>query len=217
MAQETLHPHVRHDKDQGEDGIWTGGGGSWSDYIRTRTSPITSPTPSLSAERRYGNVSSMPVQPTWFPFITTVSSYERLVFSLRLMTEDWTTPRSSLVFNLGDVFYVEASLESKNHLPFLLFIDFCVATTSADITSTPRYEVIAHNGCLMDGTQDDSSSAFKASRPQAHKLQFMVDTFWFLDSQASTIYITCSLRAAPDTQTPDPMNKACSYNKTSSR
>ncbi|XP_075715394.1 zona pellucida sperm-binding protein 3-like isoform X2 [Rhinoderma darwinii] len=164
---------------------------------------------------RYGNVSSEDILPTWVPFATTVSSDERLAFSLRLMTEDWSAPRSSLVFNLGDVFYVEASLEAQDHLPMILFVDSCVATASPDVNSNPRYEIIAYNGCLMDGTQEDSSSAFRAPRPQPDKLQFMVDAFRFIDSQASSLYITCSLRAAADTQTPDPMHKACSYIKAS--
>ncbi|KAG9467861.1 hypothetical protein GDO78_014140, partial [Eleutherodactylus coqui] len=166
---------------------------------------------------RFTNVSSNSLLPTWLPFATTESSEERLVFSLHLMTEDWSAPRSSLLFHLGDVFYVEASVETQNHVPLILFIDGCVATTSPNISSTPRYELIANSGCLIDGTQEDSSSAFRSPRPQQDKLQFIVDAFRFTDSQESTIYLTCSLRAAADTQVPDPMNKACSYSKSSNR
>ncbi|XP_040272768.1 zona pellucida sperm-binding protein 3-like [Bufo bufo] len=164
---------------------------------------------------RYGNVSSQAIKPTWFPFSSTVSSEEQLVFSLRLMTEDWSAPRPSLVFSLGDVFYIKASLEGENHVSMILFIDSCVATTSPDPSSSPRYEIIAYSGCLVDGTLHESSSAFRSPRPQQDQLQFMVDAFQLVDSQASMIYITCSLRAAAATQVPDPMNKACSYNKTS--
>ncbi|KAG8573836.1 hypothetical protein GDO81_008871 [Engystomops pustulosus] len=129
---------------------------------------------------------------------------------------DWSGPRDSLVFQLGDLFYIEASLDTKNHEPMMLFVDSCVATTNEDVTSTPRYEIISNNGCLMDGKEVDSSSVFVSPRTQANILRFMVDAFRFTDSAVSMIYITCSLRAAAINQSPDPMNKACSYNKASS-
>ncbi|KAM3924619.1 zona pellucida sperm-binding protein 3-like [Leptodactylus fuscus] len=166
---------------------------------------------------RYGNVSSKAIRPTWLPFASTLSTEERLVFSLRLMTEDWSAPRSLLVYSPGDVFYIEASVETRNHMPLILYVDSCVATPSPEVSSGPRYEIIAHNGCLIDGTQEDSGSTFRSPRPQLDKLQFMVDAFWFTDYDMATIYITCSLRAAVDTKVLDPMNKACSYNRTTSR
>ncbi|XP_069818471.1 zona pellucida sperm-binding protein 3-like [Dendropsophus ebraccatus] len=165
---------------------------------------------------RHGNVSSKAIKPTWIPFSSTVTSEERLAFSLRLMTADWSAPSQSLVFQLGDMFYIEASLDTQNHAPMILFVDSCVATITPDVTSTPRYEIISNNGCLMDGMQEDSSSVFVSPRPQADTLRFIVDAFRFTDSSVSLIYITCSLRAAAIDQTPDPVNKACSYNKASS-
>ncbi|XP_056425643.1 zona pellucida sperm-binding protein 3-like [Hyla sarda] len=165
---------------------------------------------------RHGNVSSNAIKPTWIPFSTTVTSEERLAFSFRLMTADWSAPSPSLVFQLGDMFYIEASLETQNHAPMILFVDSCVATITPDVASTPRYEIISNYGCLVDGTEEDSSSVFVSPRPQADKLRFMVDAFRFNNNAASLIYITCSLRAAAINKTPDPVNKACSYNKASS-
>ncbi|XP_072006067.1 zona pellucida sperm-binding protein 3-like isoform X2 [Engystomops pustulosus] len=191
-------------------------------YIPTTSSnaPIRRSNPAEVPIRcyfpRHGNVSSNAIKPTWSPYSTTVTSEERLTFSLRLMTDDWSGPRDSLVFQLGDMFYIEASLETKNHEPMMLFVDSCVATTNEDVTSTPRYEIISNNGCLMDGMEEDSSSVFVFPRSEANILRFMVDAFRFKDSAVSMIYITCSLRAAAINQTPDPMNKACSYNKASS-
>ncbi|XP_056384162.1 zona pellucida sperm-binding protein 3-like [Hyla sarda] len=159
---------------------------------------------------RHGNVSSNAIKPTWIPFSTTVTSEERLAFSLRLMTADWSAPGQSLVFQLGDMFYIEASLETQNHAPMILFVDSCVATITPDVASTPRYEIISNYGCLVDGTEEDSSSVFVSPRPQADKLRFMVDAFRFTNNAASLIYITCSLRAAAINQTPDPVNKGLS-------
>ncbi|XP_075132085.1 zona pellucida sperm-binding protein 3-like [Leptodactylus fuscus] len=165
---------------------------------------------------RHGNVSSNPIKPTWIPFSTTVTSEERLAFSLRLMTPDWSAPSSFLVFQLGDLFYIEAFLDIQNHEPMMLFVDSCVASLTPDITSGPSYDIISNNGCLMDGAQEDSASVFVSPRPQPNILRFMIDAFLFIDSDTSKIFITCSLRAAPINQTPDSMNKACSYNKASS-
>ncbi|XP_075062495.1 zona pellucida sperm-binding protein 3-like [Mixophyes fleayi] len=166
---------------------------------------------------RYGNVSSNAIKPTWVPFSTTVSTEERLSFSLQLMSDDWSAPRSSSVFQLGDMFSIEASVNTLNHAPMILFIDSCVATVSPDVNSNPHYDIIASNGCLIDGKQEDSSSAFRAPRPQPDKLQFSVDAFQFVGTDVSMIYITCYLKAAEVTQAPDVMNKACSYSKSSSR
>nr|DBA29849.1 TPA: hypothetical protein GDO54_005907 [Pyxicephalus adspersus] len=177
----------------------------------SRTSPAVIPINCYYT--RYGNVSSKDVKPTWIPFSTTVSNEERLNFSLRLMAEDWSGPRSSSVFYLGDILYIEASVNTYNHVGMILYVDRCVATVSPDIKSSPSYDIIADNGCLVDGIQEDASSAFVAPRVVPDKLQFTVDAFRFLAVDVSLIYIACFLRAAPTTQVPDSMNKACSYNK----
>uniref|UniRef100_A0A8C5M909 Zona pellucida sperm-binding protein 3 n=1 Tax=Leptobrachium leishanense TaxID=445787 RepID=A0A8C5M909_9ANUR len=163
---------------------------------------------------RHGNVSSNAIKPTWLPFSSTISAEERLSFSLKLMTDDWSGPRTSTVFQLGDFFHIEASVDTRNHVPMKVFIDRCVATLSPDVTSSPSYDIIAQNGCLMDGKQDDASSAFRSPRPTPDRLQFTVDAFRFIGSDNSMIYITCNLRAAAQNQVPNPLNKACSFSKT---
>ncbi|XP_018430819.1 PREDICTED: zona pellucida sperm-binding protein 3-like [Nanorana parkeri] len=165
------------------------------------------------SSRGHGNVSSKAIKPTWLPFSTTVSSEERLSFSLHLMAEDWSGPRSSSVFQLGDILYIEASVDIQNHIGLILFIDRCVATISPDASSSPNYDIITDNGCLVDGMQEDSSAAFMTPRVKPDNLRFTVDVFRFLGNDASLIYITCYLRAAAATQVPDSMNKACSYSK----
>ncbi|CAH2254153.1 zona pellucida sperm-binding 3-like [Pelobates cultripes] len=95
----------------------------------------------------------------------------------------------------------------------MIFVDRCVATLSPDATSSPRYEIIAQNGCLLDGKQEDSSSAFRSPKPTPDRLQFTIDAFRFVGSDNSMIYITCNLRAVAESQVPDPMNKACSFSK----
>ncbi|KAM4749247.1 zona pellucida sperm-binding protein 3-like [Rhinophrynus dorsalis] len=164
---------------------------------------------------RHGNVSSKPIKPTWIPYSSTVSSEERLSFSLYLMTDDWSSRRTNKVFQLGDIFNIEASVDTGNHVPMTIFVDSCVATLTPDINSSPRYEILNQNGCLVDGKQEDSSSAFRSPRLQPDKIQFTVDAFRFSGMDSSTIYITCNLRTAAVTQVPDPMNKACTFTKAS--
>ncbi|XP_077326843.1 zona pellucida sperm-binding protein 3-like isoform X2 [Lithobates pipiens] len=158
---------------------------------------------------RHGNVSSKAVRPTWVPFSTTVTNEERFNFSLRLMADDWSGPRNSRVYQLGDILYIEASVNIVNHIDLILFVDSCVATISPDLNSSPQYE------CLVDG-KEDSSSAFISPRIGPASLQFTVDAFRFQNVDESTIYITCQLRVTTATQVPDSMNKACSYIKATS-
>ncbi|XP_063302138.1 zona pellucida sperm-binding protein 3-like [Pelobates fuscus] len=201
-----------------------------SDWLIYSTNLTYSPTPSRNSPiirtnsavipiqcyyLRHGNVSSNAIKPTWIPFSSTISAEERLSFSLMLMKDDWSAPRTSAIFNLGDIFHMEASVDTTNHVSMMIFVDSCVATLSPDATSSPRYEIIAQNGCLLDGKQEDSSSAFRSPRPTPVRLQFTVDAFRFVGSDNSMIYITCNLRAVAASQVPDPMNKACSFSKSS--
>ncbi|XP_043859553.1 zona pellucida sperm-binding protein 3 [Dromiciops gliroides] len=161
---------------------------------------------------RWGNVSSRAVQPTWMPFRSTIASEEKLGFSLRLMNDDWTAESTSAGFQLGDTAHLQAGVHTGSHVALRLFVDHCVATLSPDKNSEPRYGIIDHHGCLVDGLSD-SSSAFRAPRPRPDTLQFTVDMFHFVNDSRKLIYITCHLRVTAADQTPDQINKACSFNK----
>ncbi|NXL65619.1 ZP3 protein, partial [Chordeiles acutipennis] len=165
---------------------------------------------------RKGNVSSNAIQPTWAPFRSTLSVEERLMFSLRLMNDDWSTERPSNGFQLGESLHLQADVVSGHHVPLRLFVDDCVATLSPDRSSSPRYALIDLSGCLVDGRSDDSASAFISPRPKQETLQFMVDAFRFAGDDRNLIYITCHLKVSPADQAPNPLNKACSFNKASS-
>ncbi|OCT59582.1 zona pellucida sperm-binding protein 3 [Xenopus laevis] len=182
-----------------------------SPIIRTNSATV----PVLCYYPRHGNVSSKAIKPTWIPFSSTVSMEEKLSFSLKLMTDDWLSPLASSVFRLGDVFSIEASVDTRNLGPMMIFVDRCVATLSPDLNSSPQYEIIALNGCLVDSKQEDSSSTFWSPRPSPDKLRFKVDAFKFIGADSPVIYITCSVRAAAANQGPDVLNKACSFSKVS--
>ncbi|NWX44967.1 ZP3 protein, partial [Steatornis caripensis] len=162
---------------------------------------------------RRENVSSNAIRPTWAPFSSTLSAEERLVFSLRLMNEDWSAERPFTGFQLGDILNIQAEVGTESHVPLRLFVDSCVAALSPGTDSSPHYTIIDFNGCLVDGRSDDTSSAFITPRPREDVLRFRIDVFRFAGDTRNLIYITCHLKVTPADQTPDPLNKACSFNK----
>ncbi|NXG42252.1 ZP3 protein, partial [Psilopogon haemacephalus] len=164
---------------------------------------------------RRDNVSSSAVKPTWAPFHSTLSSEEQLPFSLHLMNDDWSAERDSTIFQLGEVLHFQAGVNTENHAPLRLFVDSCVATPTPDWSSSPQYTFIDFSGCLVDGQLDDATSTFISPRPRQDVLRFAVDAFKFAGDSSNMVYITCHLKVSPADQAPDPLNKACSFNKAS--
>ncbi|XP_053898520.1 zona pellucida sperm-binding protein 3-like [Malaclemys terrapin pileata] len=182
-----------------------------SNPVILRTSPAVIPIECHYP--RKDNVSSKAIKPTWVPFSSTLSAEERLGFSLHLMKDDWSAERPSNGFQLGEVMHIQADVSTGNHVALRLFVDSCVATLTPDRDSSPHYAVIDFNGCLVDGRSDDTTSAFISPRPRQDTLQFMVDVFRFAGDARNLIYITCHLKVTAAEQAPDPLNKACSFNK----
>nr|P48831.1 RecName: Full=Zona pellucida sperm-binding protein 3; AltName: Full=Sperm receptor; AltName: Full=Zona pellucida glycoprotein 3; Short=Zp-3; AltName: Full=Zona pellucida protein C; Contains: RecName: Full=Processed zona pellucida sperm-binding protein 3; Flags: Precursor [Canis lupus familiaris]AAA74387.1 zona pellucida C protein [Canis lupus familiaris] len=165
---------------------------------------------------RHSNVSSQAILPTWVPFRTTMLFEEKLVFSLRLMEEDWGSEKQSPTFQLGDIAHLQAEVHTGSHMPLRLFVDHCVATLTPDRNAFLHHKIVDFHGCLVDGLYN-SSSAFKAPRPRPETLQFTVDVFHFAKDSRNTIYITCHLKVTPADRVPDQLNKACSFIKSTKR
>ncbi|XP_038002903.1 zona pellucida sperm-binding protein 3-like [Motacilla alba alba] len=162
---------------------------------------------------RRDNVSSGSIRPTWAPFNSALASQEKLLFSLRLMNEDWSSERDLSAFRLGDVLNIQAEVGAHSHVPLRLFVDSCVASLGPGAGSEPHYAIIDFNGCLVDGRSDATSSAFVTPRPRQDVLRFQIDAFRFAGDPRSLIYITCHLKVTPAEQSPDALNKACSFSK----
>ncbi|KAL6464133.1 hypothetical protein MHYP_G00285240 [Metynnis hypsauchen] len=152
-------------------------------------------------------INSDPVLPTWIPHQTTVSTLENLHFTLRLMTSDWLRERGSGVYFLGDKINIEEDVYSPR-MDLRVFIDGCVATTTPDTNSAPRY-VFIDKGCLVDGPLTGSKSYFRP-RVRPGKLQLQLDAFKFHQVESAQIYITCTLKAYPLNYVSESMSKACS-------
>ncbi|XP_017544115.1 zona pellucida sperm-binding protein 3-like isoform X2 [Pygocentrus nattereri] len=152
-------------------------------------------------------INSEPVLPTWIPHQTTVATLEKLHFTLRLMTSDWLQERGSGIYFLGDKFNIEEDIYSPQ-MDLRVFIDSCVATTTPDSNSAPRYAFI-DEGCLVDGPLTGSKSYFRP-RVRPGKLQLQLDAFKFHEVESTQIYITCTLKAYPLNYVSESMSKACS-------
>ncbi|NXI86382.1 ZP3 protein, partial [Rhipidura dahli] len=162
---------------------------------------------------RRDNVSSGAIRPTWAPFNSALVAEEKLLFSLRLMNEDWSAERPFSGFRLGDILNIQAEVGTESHVPLRLFVDSCVATLSPGADASPHYAIIDFNGCLVDGRSDATSSAFVTPRPRQDVLRFQIDAFRFAGDPRNLIYITCHLKVTPAEQSPDALHKACSFHK----
>ncbi|KAK9956632.1 hypothetical protein ABG768_014351 [Culter alburnus] len=159
---------------------------------------------------RRQNVSSSDLQPSWIPYTSTKVAEDILLFSLKLMTDDWMLERPLNVFFLGDILHIQASVKRYNHVPLRIFVDHCVATAGPDVNSAPMYSFIENHGCFTDAKYTGSSSNF-LPRVQDDKIQFQLEAFRFQQESSGAIYITCLLRASAASSQIDEDHKACSF------
>ncbi|KAF4116836.1 zona pellucida sperm-binding protein 3b [Onychostoma macrolepis] len=183
--------------------------------------PLTSPDGVLRQEgavipvqcqyRRRYSVDSAAVAPTWIPFASSVTATDYLDFSLLLMNDDWQYERGSNIYFLGDAIHLQASVTLANHFPFLLFIDWCVATpTYGVVPSDIKYSFVDHHGCLADSRSLYSRSKF-LPRSQGNKLNLQLDAFRFYKLTSNLVFITCNLKAIPAAYPVSSQNRACSF------
>ncbi|XP_061745427.1 zona pellucida sperm-binding protein 3-like [Nerophis ophidion] len=155
-------------------------------------------------------VSSDALLPHWQTFASSLVTERQLHFSLRLMTEDWQSPRPNSVYFQGDVMHIEASVLRGHHVPLRVYVDSCVATLDPDPSSQPSYTVIDHHGCLIDAKLTGAKSYFM-QRSHEDKLSFQLEAFKFLGDHKNSIYITCRLKATTLATPVDLQHKACSF------
>ncbi|CAM4724963.1 unnamed protein product [Leuciscus chuanchicus] len=160
--------------------------------------------------QRLQNVSSDALRPTWVPYASTEAGGEVLLFSLKIMMEDWSYQRPSYSYFLGGVINIEASVKQYNHVPLRVFVDSCVATQVPDVNSLPRYSFIENHGCFVDAKTTASSSRFMP-RSQVDKIQFQLEAFMFQEGKSPSIYITCILKATLASAPSDTQRKSCSF------
>ncbi|XP_034735827.1 zona pellucida sperm-binding protein 3-like [Etheostoma cragini] len=159
---------------------------------------------------RKHNVSSLPLDPLWIPFSAVKVADEFLYFTLKLMMDDWQNERPSYQYFLGDTINIQATVKQFFHVPLRVYVDTCVATLSADATSTPSYAFIENFGCLVDARITGSVSKYMP-RSADNKLQFQLEAFRFQGAASGMLYITCHLKATSAKASIDSTHRACSY------
>ncbi|XP_042368164.1 zona pellucida sperm-binding protein 3-like [Plectropomus leopardus] len=162
--------------------------------------------------KRKQTVNGGPLTPTWQPMTSTISVFGLLHFSLHMMADDCTSPRSSLVYQQGEAVFLEASVEAPLHPPLLLYVDSCVATLKSDPLSTPSYKFITKHGCLMDSVLPGSASKF-LPREQDDKLCFSVQAFHFNQASGEQMFISCHIRATLKKNSQSHLDKACFFHR----
>ncbi|XP_016329590.1 zona pellucida sperm-binding protein 3-like isoform X2 [Sinocyclocheilus anshuiensis] len=160
--------------------------------------------------QRFYNVSSNSLRPTWVPYASTEVGEDVLLFTLKLMMDDWSYQRPSNLYFLGDVINIEASVKVYNHVPLRVFVDRCVATQVPDVNALPRYSFIENHGCLVDAKATVSSSRFMP-RSQEDKIRFQLEAFMFQGGYSPSIYITCIVKATLASAPSDALHKSCSF------
>uniref|UniRef100_A0A665TJT9 Zona pellucida sperm-binding protein 3 n=1 Tax=Echeneis naucrates TaxID=173247 RepID=A0A665TJT9_ECHNA len=155
-------------------------------------------------------VSSNALSPTWRLFSSDMKAEQQLDFSLRLMTADWHSLRSSSVYFLSDVMHIEAAVLHGHHVPLRIYVDSCVATVSPDPGSQPSYPFISNHGCLIDAKLTGAKSFFM-QRSQEDKLHFLLKAFRFHQDHRNSLYLTCHLKATTLSAPINSQNKACSF------
>ncbi|XP_050192671.1 zona pellucida sperm-binding protein 3-like [Myiozetetes cayanensis] len=153
---------------------------------------------------RTGNISSMPICPTWIPFGSTVVHWRRPRFALAVFDSSWSSHLSHSSYSLGELINVQASLGTDPREPLRVFVDKCVAIPS--LSKQPEFCVIADNGCLLDGQLGRSRFL---PRHGNHSLRFQLDTLLFPNLSGSQTSLRCHLKAvAPGAGSAS--GKACS-------
>ncbi|XP_074951241.1 zona pellucida sperm-binding protein 3-like isoform X1 [Phalacrocorax aristotelis] len=156
---------------------------------------------------RTGSVSSRAIQPTWVPFSSTVAHRRHLRFALDVYDSTWSSRLRQPTYSLGELINIEASVSTDPRLPLRVFVDECVASPSA--AGQLKYEVIADNGCLLDGQL--GRSRFLPQRGDRF-LRFQLDTFRFPNTSDSQMYLRCQLKAVAE-GAGSTSGKACSYDR----
>eukprot|EP00064_Thunnus_orientalis_P009785 superscaffoldBa00001267_g9811 len=162
--------------------------------------------------KRKQTVNGEPLTPTWLPMISTISVFGLLHFSLRTMTDDCTSLRSSSVYQQGEAVFLEASVEAPLHPLLTVYVDYCVATLRPDPLSLPSYKFITKHGCLIDSVLPGSSSKF-LRRKQDNRLCFSVQAFHFKQESWEQIFISCHLRATLKQNSRTHFDKACFFHR----
>ncbi|KAL8180541.1 UNVERIFIED_CONTAM: hypothetical protein K2H54_027243 [Gekko kuhli] len=139
-----------------------------------------------------------------------LSSSSVLMFTGKLMNEDFSAPLDVKVFFLGSQINIEFAVQRFVHQPLRVFVDECTAAATPELHKSPRnYSLITNHGCLMDSMVANS---FFPPRPAPEVIRLSLQAFGFVGINTD-IYIHCQVLVWDPKVLTDPLKKACSFRK----
>ncbi|XP_014449062.1 zona pellucida sperm-binding protein 3 [Alligator mississippiensis] len=143
-----------------------------------------------------------------------LSASSVLMFKVMLMNGDFSAPSDSPVFPLGSQIHIEFAVQSFFHQPLQIFVDECMATTTAELHRSPRsYSIIANHGCFVEG-KVSNSHFLPRKAPEAISLSLQAFGFVGVDSD---IYLHCQVLVWDPQVLMHPTRKACSFHRDTNR
>ncbi|KAK6483377.1 zona pellucida sperm-binding protein 3-like [Huso huso] len=148
--------------------------------------------------------------PVYNPALGDAYGFGKLEFTMGIMNDDFSAPRTSSLFFLGSPINIAAAVKQQFHMPLMVYMEECVAASTPELSpSSQTYPLIANHGCFVDGQAGNSRFL---PRVQTSEICLVVQAFRF--TQLNTdVYIHCRLLAWDPAQLNDPTKKACSFNQ----
>ncbi|XP_041084662.1 zona pellucida sperm-binding protein 3-like, partial [Polyodon spathula] len=148
--------------------------------------------------------------PVYNPALGDASGFGKLEFSMGIMNDDFSAPRTSSLFFLGSPIFIAAAVKQQFHMPLMVYMEACVAASTPELSpSSQTYPLITNHGCFVDGQTGNSRFL---PRVQTSEIRLVVQAFKFTQRNTD-VYIHCWLLAWDPAQLGDPTKKACSFNQ----
>ncbi|MGH0175197.1 UNVERIFIED_CONTAM: hypothetical protein FKN15_001346 [Acipenser sinensis] len=154
--------------------------------------------------------------PVYNPALGDASGFGKLEFTMGIMNDDFSAPRTSSLFFLGSPINIAAAVKQQFHMPLMVYMEECCCQHSRaepfkpDLPADHQPRVDIHcKLCFVDGQAGNSRFL---PRVQTSEIRLVVQAFRF--TQLNTdVYIHCRLLAWDPAQLNDPTKKACSFNQ----
>ncbi|XP_061896249.1 zona pellucida sperm-binding protein 3-like isoform X1 [Entelurus aequoreus] len=158
--------------------------------------------------QRYHHVYKLAVKPTWQAAVVrkTLKAH-RSVFLIQMMDDSWKNPVNTRVYQLGQKVHVQVSAP---HLPAgrKLYINSCHASLASSSSSSHKYTIIGHLGCMLDSKRYPGGASQFISHTNK-TLRFSFQAFQFISNPDKEIRIHCKLFVT--SEKPGPAHKSCTY------
>nr|XP_057947357.1 zona pellucida sperm-binding protein 3-like [Doryrhamphus excisus] len=158
--------------------------------------------------QRYHHVYQLAVKPTWQTALVRKNLKTRQnEFLIQLMDDSWNNPVKHQVYQLGQKVHIQVSAP---HLQTgrKLYINSCHASIASGSSSSQKYTIIGHLGCMLDSKRDPGGASQFISHTNK-TLRFSFKAFQFNSDPDKEISIHCKLFVT--SEKPGPARKSCTY------